>query len=473
MNIKVLGFLKNFAYTLTSNLVALAVSVLVVLIVPKLVGVDQYGYWQLYLFYTAYVGFMHFGWNDGIYLRYGGKEYKSLDKSLFFSQFYMLVIMQLIISVSLILVAMAVTSDENRIFIIQMTALCLLLVNVRQMPLSILQGTNRLKEYAMVLMIGKILYLSVLTLFLLLGARDFKLLILADIFGRFISLVSAIFYCRDIIFFKVSTFYFSFKEAVKNINVGIKLLIANISSLLIIGVVRLSIERTWGVSVFGKVSLVLSIANLLMIFINALGLVLFPILKRTDEKNLSNIYITFRDILMLLLLGVLIIFYPLKVALMAWLPEYNDSLIYMALLFPLFLYEGKMALLINTYLKALRKEKWLLNINLITLLFSVIITFVNSLVIKNLDLAVISILILLAFRCIIGELFLSKNLGLKINKDILLELTMTFIFVLVSWFINSWFSMLIYTFAYIIYVIIKRKDISLVINNLRLILKRA
>lgn len=77
MNSKVINFIKNFSYTLTSNLLSLLVSTLVILIIPKLLGVQEYGYWQLYIFYSSYVGFLHFGWNDGIYLRYGGKNIKN------------------------------------------------------------------------------------------------------------------------------------------------------------------------------------------------------------------------------------------------------------------------------------------------------------------------------------------------------------------------------------------------------------
>lgn len=88
MNNKVLNFLKNFSYTFSSNLITLVVSTLVTLIVPKLIGVEDYGFWQLYMFYSTYVGFFHFGWNDGIYLRYGGEKYESLDKPKFFLSLY-------------------------------------------------------------------------------------------------------------------------------------------------------------------------------------------------------------------------------------------------------------------------------------------------------------------------------------------------------------------------------------------------
>lgn len=62
---------------------------------------------------------------------------------------------------------------------------------------------------------------------------------------------------------------------------------------------------------------------------------------------------------------------------MMWLPEYTDSLMYMALLFPMCIYEGKMSLLINTYLKTLREEKAMLKVNLIALGFALILTFYN------------------------------------------------------------------------------------------------
>ena len=80
------GFKKiiaNFSYVVLSNLLTVIVSSLVVLILPKIMGVEEYGYWQLYIFYLSYAGFVHLGWVDGIYLRYGGLEYDELDKEKF------------------------------------------------------------------------------------------------------------------------------------------------------------------------------------------------------------------------------------------------------------------------------------------------------------------------------------------------------------------------------------------------------
>jgi len=471
VNSKAIDFIKNFSYTISSNLVSMVVSTLVVLIVPKLIGAEEYGYWQLYLFYEAYVGLLHFGWNDGIYLRYGGKEYKDLDKVMLFSQFYMLVIFQLILAAIISLFSILFFTGGNKLFIIQMIALCLVITNVRLMLLYILQCTNRIKEYARITMMDRILYCCLIITFLTVGVREYKLMILADLICKSISLFYAMYCCRDMAFRKISTFYFDFREAIENISVGIKLMFANIASMLIIGVVRFGIERSWDVSTFGKISLTLSVSNLMMLFINAVGIIMFPILRRTDEKKLPNIYITMRDFLMVILLGMLIVYYPLKVVLSAWLPKYADSLMYMALVFPMCVFEGKMSLLINTYLKTLRREKLMLKINLVSFALSVLITFVNTILLKNLNLAISSIVVLLSFRCALAEMYLSKILSISLYKDIILELAMTLIFILTAWFLNSWLTVLLYGFSYTMYLIIKRKDISNTITNIKFLMK--
>ena len=53
-----------------------------VIIVPKFLSLEDYGLWQLFLFYYSYIGFFHFGWEDGIYLRYAGNSFETLDSKL-------------------------------------------------------------------------------------------------------------------------------------------------------------------------------------------------------------------------------------------------------------------------------------------------------------------------------------------------------------------------------------------------------
>lgn len=467
LNDKACEFIKSFSYTLISNLITLLISTTVVLIVPKLIGVQEYSYWQLYIFYSSYVGFLHFGWNDGIYLRYGGEEYNNLDKKLFFSQFIMLGTLQVIILLGVFFLHVG----QDKQFILRMTVTCMLLVNLRGMIVYILQSTNKIREYVRVTILDRLLYIFLLLLVLICGERNYEYIIIVDLIGKFVSLVIAVLICRDMVFRRIADFTLNVKEAAFNISVGIKLMFSNIASMLVVGTVRFGIEKTWDVITFGKVSLTLSVSNLLMMFINAMGVILFPILRRTDKERLPSIYMGMRNFMMVVLLGMLVFYYPAKIAISRWLPAYADSLKYMALLFPMSVYEGKMALLVNTYLKTLRKEKLMLKLNVVSLLLSILMTLFSTIILKNLDLAVVSIVVLLAFRCILAEIILSKTLEIPVLKDTVMELVVTITFILTGWFISSIMTTLIYTFIYISYLQLKRNDISEMSKTIKQLLK--
>lgn len=472
MSFKLKNIIINFSYTLSSNLISLIISSLVIFIVPKVIGIEEYGYWQVYLFYSSYVGFLHFGWNDGIYLRYGGEEYKNLDKKMFFSQFWMMFSTQVMISIIVILGSILLLDHmKNEMFIFHMIAVNLVIVNMRYMLLYTLQATNRMKEYSISTILDRLVYVIFIVCLIIFRINQYKLMVAADLIGKIISLLYLIYICKDIVMRNFSDFYFSFKEATENIKVGINLMFANIASNLILGIIKFGIQRVWSVAIFGKVSLTLSVSNLLMTFINALSLAIFPILRRTSRDRLPDMYSIIRTLLMTTLLGLLVIYYPLKEILSLWLPQYAESLGYMALVFPMVVYEGKVALLTNTYLKTLRKEKVILRVNIITVFISLITTLVLTFYFKNLILTMISIVFLLAFRSILAELMLSKIIDVVVKKDIILEMFLSIIFIISGWFIDSWVGILLYLIFYILYLIIKKNDILKTYILLKKILK--
>lgn len=467
MNSKIKKITKNFSYTLSSNLIGLFISTIVILIIPKLVGVEEYGFWQLYLFYSSYVGFMQFGWNDGIYLRYSGQEYESLDKKIFYSQFLLMIFLQVLIAMALCFFAYSLINDIDRRFILYMVGLNLIIMNSRSMLIFILQGTNRIKNYAQITLLDRIVYIILVFSFIIIGIKDYRIMIVADVIGKFASLIYSLFCCKEIVFNSISTFYFDVEEVLKNIKVGIKLMIANIASTLIIGVVRFGIERTWDVSTFGKISLTLSVSSFMMLFINALGIVILPVLRKADYNKIKDIYLVLRNFLMVISLFILGLYYPFKTILSLWLPQYSDSLLYMAILFPIFVFEGKTALLVNTYLKTIRKESIMLKVNIISLLISIILTYISTQLINDLDLTVVVLVTALVFRSIIAEIELMKVIDKSVFKDTIFELLLISIFVLTGWYIDSWLSTVLYLLAYSIYMSIKRKDIK---NNIKMLL---
>ena len=472
MNTKLRNILENITYTFTANILTMLISIILTLILPKFLGVTDYSYYQLYIFFISYVGFFHFGWIDGIYLKIGGMEYNDLEKSNYVTQFWMLNVLEIIIAAIISIFALFIIKNIDKSFVLISTSVCGVITILRTYLLFILQSTNRIKEYAKYTRVDRFIYFALVIVFLFLVFKNYKIILYIDIFSKLVALVLCANKMKDIVFGKLNISKNTLLEIFENISIGIKLMLANIASTLIIGVVRFGIQKNWDIETFGKISLTLNISNLLMTFINAVAVIMFPLLRREEESNLPKIYVILRNTLMIFLYMMLIFYYPIKLILSTWLPQYADSLRYMALLFPICIYESKMSMLINTYLKSFRKEKSMLIINTISLILSLILTILSVFILNNLTWAILSIVFLLGFRCVIGELVLTKIMNILIYKDIILETVLTAIFIISSWFINNMFCSIIYTCFYLIYVFIKRKDIKRTILLFKKILRK-
>ena len=95
--------LKDIIKVITGNLVSLLSAIFVAFIFPKITSLTDFGYYKTFTLYISYVGLLHFGFCDGIYLKYAGKDSKQLygDKFRFFCLF--IICMEFAISIILIL----------------------------------------------------------------------------------------------------------------------------------------------------------------------------------------------------------------------------------------------------------------------------------------------------------------------------------------------------------------------------------
>lgn len=454
-------FLSNSVYLISSNVLSLIVSVLIVLILPKVIGIKEYGYWQLYLFYISYIGFLHLGWVDGIYLKYGGRDYESLEKSQIFSQFFSLLLFQIIVAIIIYFGAVYFVEDKDKVFIISMLSFALVITNVRFLFIYILQATNRIKESSWITLTDRFFYVFLIVLFLLVGFNNYKLLIFADMFGRALSLVLAIYFCKDMIFFEISKFTLDFSEIYDNVKVGSNLMISNICSMLIIGVARFGIEYKWDIETFGKISLIFSISAFLMIFINAVSVVLFPLLKRMDIYDARKFFVKTRGVFVILMLGLLFCYYPIKMILSEWLTEYSDKMVYMSIVFPIAIYEGKVVLLFNTYFKSLRLEKTMLNINFSIMLLSAFFTYLSISLFDSLTLVILIIIVSLILRSIIFEYVLSKKFGVSFSKTSFFEALLILYFIYINFTMDLVSSCITYSILLTLYILLFKRNIIL------------
>lgn len=455
---KLKKILLDFGYVIFSNLLTLVISTLVILVVPKLVGVKEFGYWQLFTFFSGYLGLLPLGWLDGIYLRYGGERYSDLDKNKFFSQFVMLMLLQLFFAI-IIASSGLIMSNSYYAFIAYSLAIFLMIYIAEAFCRFILQLTNRVREYSEITLLSSLIYVITIIILLLLGYRKFELLIGAYIFGHIVAMMYGFFLIRDIFISGIKNFYWTWAEMKLNIKVGSQLLIANVASLLIIGVVRMAIQNGWGIETFGKISLTLQISNLLMVFIGAISLVLFPKLRRVKRDKMNEIYPILRDTLMPAIFIGILVYFPISYLIPLWLPKYSSALVYMSILFPMVAYQSKFEILSNTFLKVLRMERQLLFINVITLLISIMLTIVSVFALHNLTMTVFTIIIVMAIRSTIAELYLKSKLEIKFSVEMLIETGMVIAFITLAWYLPVFEAFIGYIAILIVYLIIKKNDI--------------
>ncbi|WP_137665576.1 lipopolysaccharide biosynthesis protein [Enterococcus hulanensis] len=472
MNSKAKNVIKNLYYTVAANFVTLLISVLLNLFVPKLLGVKEYSYWQLYVFYSSYVGFLHLGWIDGIYLKIGGEEYDDLNKSSLGSQYWYLALFELFLAMIVGGYAFFVLPASNKSIILILTAVVAVITIAKQFIQYILQSTNRIKEYAHLSRSDRYLYVLFLAGYFLLGGRNFLGLILLDILSKLLITFWGMYQIRDMLFSPLVSIKILWKEILDNIDIGSKLMLSNIASMLIIGTIRFFVQHRWSIEAFGKLSFTLSISNMFLTFINAVGVVMFPLLRRTNNDHLSSLFLTLRTLFVPITYSFLIFYVPVKFILVAWLPQYSVSLMYMGILFPMVVYEGRMSLLINTYLKTLRKEKTILLVNIITLGISIVVGAITVYLFESLLLSVSLIILCLAIRCNLAEYLLSKTLKINLNKKLVQESLLSIFFISSNLFFkNSLISFFLYLCAYALFILLNLKAIKQEFGNFSRLMK--
>lgn len=390
---------------------------LLTLALPKVLGIDDFGYWQLFIFYASYVGFFHLGLNDGVYLIHGGSTRNEIDKSEVNSQFFLGVLAQVTFSILIILAALITSTDQNRSFVVSMTAALITISNAGAYLGYLLQSMGETKSYSLSILIESGVLLSGICLLIALGFSDYK----AYVFLYFGSRTTCLIFCSVINVDILKTHLKPLPDAVRlylsSIRVGFKLMVANIAGYLILGIARFFIDANWGIEVFSSVSFALSIATFFMMFISQASMVLFPALRQTSKRDTVDFFIKTKDLLNVLLPAALLLYWPAVLILTIWLPDYAASFTYFAFIFPMCIYEGKMDVLGTTYLKVFRNESRLLAINLCTLALSAVITILGVYLLQSIEFILVGIVLVLGFRELYTEALISSRF--EINQSMM------------------------------------------------------
>lgn len=468
---------KRFAKSISISILAQAVSVLVGfilnLVVPKFIDEYDYSYWQSYLLYAQYVGILHFGLLDGIVLRYSQYDYDELDKRTVHSQYAGIIAIDVVCAILLLLWALFFQSGVNRILSILLA--CSICIKITFSYVSFtFQTTNRISKYVTYTIAYRILYCAFVVACLVSGLGKYYFLCIADLLAEGISAACfGLRYSRELLLGKLLPWRDCISEIKSSISGGAWLMLSSYAATFLIGSGKMIIQWRWGELTFGKISLTFSLSSFILQFVTAVSVVLFPSIKRMKQEQLPKMYSEIRNVLSLMLFSAMLLYYPGSLILELWLPKYAESIRYLGILFPIMIYTSKVSLLTNNYLKAYRKEKTMLFINIGMVLFGSALFLICAWVFNNLTVLLLMIVMTIMLRSVISEIAVIRIVPINLQKDFIIELVMTAVFILSTTRFGVWGGCLLYAISIIVYAYIKRAEIRRIFQSISLSRKRA
>lgn len=459
--------IKNFFFAFGAQVISLSASLLVTFFVPALIGREQFAYWQLFLTYVTYINITRLGLVDGLYLRLGGKKYEELDFPLLSHERQVYIVYQTVVAIIFTIIILLSNISQDRKFVLLACAICIIIINANGYLIYIIQAVNRTSIYSIAVVLQNLTWFIAVGIICVGNILSYKVIILMYICGHLCASVYLMYHAKEIVIHKYVKITQVFDDIKENVSCGIKLMVATYAGSFIVSSVRMIVDASWGVEVFGVFSFSLTLSNVFLTFVTQTSIVVFPALRRIPSDAQRNAYIKLRDLLSLILPLVMMGYLPIVLIVNRFLPQYVDSLAFLPVFLPICTFDGKMQMLCNSFFKSHRKEDTLLWINIITLMFSIGLASIGCFIIQDINIVAIGILVTVAIRSIISEVILAKEMNCIIYKDMALEIFMVFAFVIGANYLNPYIMFIVYGLLYVFYLVVNKNKCADIIHLLK------
>ena len=452
--------IDNTKIAILTQIIVLILGLIKSFLIPLIVSVESFGYWQIYLLYLPYIGLFFWGFNDGIYLRYGKYDYDKIPAKRFRGALKLFLSMLTVETVILFFLSFFIKDYLKQI------AIALVIVNI---PIKgiygsfiyILQITNNIKKYCIYSIVDKVIFLLVILVSLIFKIDSFIFLVIADIISSFLVTVMLIIENRVLLFGKSNELTKSFKEFKINIKAGINIMFASFMALLFSGVGKIFVERLGNIEEYAYFSFGMLIINLLLTLFSSISMVIYPMLKRLGKETYGEQYITLGKYFEMIASFALFSYFIACIGVEIFFKSYIPVLNYLNLLFGLAVFQGKINLLNITYYKLLREDKRMLFDYIISIIFFILLCLLMD---TSYKISLVTLFIM-GHRCIDSEVYLAKKMNITCKKDITNTLIMIGIFI-ISTGINLLVGFLAYLFYFIVYVWNNRKEFERIIKSI-------
>lgn len=459
------SIINNLGIAFSAQSMAMLVSALMSLLIPKILGIVEFGYWQLFIFYVGYSGFFLFGLNDGIYLEEGGLTRKEVDKKAIASQFVAASIMQFVVGICIGIIAYILYQfDSNRLFVAIFTAIYILLFNLSGMLGYVFQSLNETRLFSFSILLDRLVFLVSMLALIFIKVESFRLYVIFYTIAKLICMVYCLFNGRS--FFNEGLYAPSktIVLCIRSIVIGLPLMLSTILDGLIMGVPRMLIDSSFGIAAFGKVSFSLSLTSFFTAFVMQVAMVLFPALRQSSQEELLKFYNSARDAMEVVFPVAYVLYFPMVMLIENWLPQYHDSLHYFAILLPYCVFNARMNICATTYFKVLNKVHTLFIINASTVIISSIISVIGIKIVHSIELVLYGVAIIAIIRSYIAELFINNELQARPSRIVVIEVSLSVIFVVIAANHNPFIGFCTVGLLYLSYICLNRESFKKLFN---------
>ena len=403
-------FLLDTVIVLISNVIMIISGIVVGFILPKILSVNDYGYYKTFTLYVTYLGLFSVGFVDGIVLKYGGFNYEQLEKCRFRKYYRYYIFIQAIWTFLICTISFLIKSAHLKQLLLFL-AINLLFLNTIGYFRQISEITQRFREYTIIKLANSFLTIASVIVMCLLKP---SVRINANIFIVITLLINAIISIwylaiyRGIVFGSAKTPEVSFKDVVNLCKLGFPLMIANLCSTLILTIDRQFVNVLFDNETYAVYAFAYNLLSLLTVATTAASTVLYPYLKRSDKESMAQNYEKYVVLLSIMVFLAIACYFPLQIIIRRFLPQYEKALPIFRVVLPGLPLTSSITVIMHNYYKTAGKSNLYFRRSFIILIVSLLANIIAYALFKSpVSISVASIVVIVVWYLYIDSYFSS------------------------------------------------------------------
>ncbi|SCW77269.1 Membrane protein involved in the export of O-antigen and teichoic acid [Lachnospiraceae bacterium C10] len=438
-----------------SNFIQILSGILIGFVIPKIMGITDYGYYKIFTLYTAYTGLCQFGFLDGLTIKFGGCNLEQINKEEFSLYFRFFVLLQILCGIVLLTVATLILPNDYRIIVV-LLSVYMVIMNTTAFFQMLSKITLRFNELALRNVLQAIMIsCAVLVLQVLFKVNDIE-----------VKYYTYIWVLLTIYFLLMVWYFVTYREVIsisnaktvrrtldanfQYIRAGFPVMVAYLCSTLILTLDRQFVSVLFDTPTYAIYAFAYTILALVTTALSALATVIYPNLKRLDEKNLIEKYPKLITLFFIFAFGSLVFYYPLIAFVKWYLPQYSDSIVIFRIVLPSVVVSAAITIVMQNYYVALNEGRQFFKKTVIALMLALITNSIAYIAFKStLAISMASVIVSLIWYTI-SDSFFVKNFQIKWKKNCFYMVLIILVFYLCTEIKNTIVGIVGYLFAYFI-----------------------